>query len=88
MGLLFFNPSVLQPLRLAYGKPPVWAALRKSAAFGQEIAAEMAISQFGVRAQRTALLRITHFSPLHRGGGELLRRTHFSPLHRGGGNSD
>ena len=67
-ALFFYNPSVLQPLRLAYGKPPVWAALRKSAAFGQEIAAEMAISQFGVRAQRTALLRITHPSPLHRGG--------------------
>ena len=22
MGLLFYNPSVLQPLRLTYGKPP------------------------------------------------------------------
>ena len=41
----------------------VLAAPRGSAACGQEIAAGKAISKFGVRAQRTALMRMTHASP-------------------------
>ena len=64
-ALFFYNPSVL-PSAIH----PSWSALRKSAACGQEIVAEMAISQFGVRAQRTALLRITHPSPLTQGRQE------------------